>query len=287
MLKKFIKIYIEITNVCNLNCTFCPKTNRVPEFMSLDLFKKAVDEAKPLCKKISLHVMGEPTLHPKFNEIIKYAEKENVMIHLTTNGTNIVDKYESLINPIIQKINFSIHSLKNNLKKEEFEKKIDDILEFTKYAQEKRDDLIIIYRILNITDILNKDIIQIIEKSFNLKVEVNNNNKSSKLIKNTYTQYEGLFNWPRDNNKINSNTGYCHGLNTHIGILSNGTVVPCCLDNEGTINLGNIKDNTLIEILDSNKAITIKKGFQERKLIEKMCQKCTYINRLQRNKVKN
>ena len=69
--KRFKKVYVEITNICNLDCDFCAKTKRKPEHMPLKLFKKVLGEIKPLTDEITLHVMGEPLLHPKFEEIIQ------------------------------------------------------------------------------------------------------------------------------------------------------------------------------------------------------------------------
>ena len=275
-MKKFNKIYIEITNVCNLDCSFCPKTNRTPEFMSFELFKNVITQVKPLCKEITLHVMGEPTLHPQFKEFVNYAKKQDVTINLTTNGTKLSN---TLLNTAIKKINFSIHSIKNNFPKDN--NHLMKIIEFTK---QKRDDLIIIYRLWNINDTSNKEIFELLEKEFNIKIKNTDKKGSTELINNTYIQYDQSFEWPDTNKENNSNQGYCHGLSTHIGILSNGTVVPCCLDNQGRIPLGNIKDDKLIDILNSKRALNMKKGFCERKLVEEMCKKCTYINRLERNK---
>jgi radical SAM protein with 4Fe4S-binding SPASM domain len=277
MKKQFNKIYIEITNVCNLDCSFCPKTNRTPEFMSFELFKEIITQVKPLCKEITLHVMGEPTLHPQFKEFVNYAKEENVIINLTTNGTNLSS---TLLNTAIKKINFSIHSITDNFPKDNNQLK--KIIEFTK---QKRDDLIIIYRLWNINDTSNKEIFELLEKEFDIKINNPDKKGSTELINNTYIQYDWSFQWPDTNTENNSNNGYCHALSTHIGILSNGTVVPCCLDNQGNIALGNIKRDKLIDILTSKRALKMKKGFCERKLVEEMCKKCTYINRLERNKI--
>ena len=102
-MKQFNKIYIEITNVCNLDCSFCPKTNRTSEFMLFELFKNVITQVKPLCKEITLHVMGEPTLHPQFKKFVNYAKEKKVTINLTTNGTNLSS---TLLNTAIKKINF-------------------------------------------------------------------------------------------------------------------------------------------------------------------------------------
>ncbi|MDD3175484.1 MAG: radical SAM protein [Candidatus Nanoarchaeia archaeon] len=279
MKKRFKKIYIEITNVCNLNCNFCPKTSRTPEYMSESLYKKAIDESKQLAEEITLHVMGEPLLHPEIEKIIHYAQKQDVKINLTTNGI-LVHKYSQiLLNKTIKRINFSIHSLNENYSEEDARKHLTQIIDFTKLAQKERTDLIIVYRLWNINNSANKNILDIIQTEFNTTLKDEKNKIGIEIKPNLYINYDESFNWPNVKNEVKNQTGYCLGLKTHIGILSNGIVVPCCLDNDGNIPLGNIKNNTLNEILNSKKSQDILNGFKERKLIEDLCKRCSYIQK--------
>ncbi len=287
MRKRFKKIYIEITNVCNLDCSFCPKTSRKPEFMPLDLFQKTILEAKELAHEITLHIMGEPLIHPQIEEIIKLAEENEVPINLTTNGIFTKKYSKLLLNKTIRRVNFSIHGIKSNFSKEEQEKYLKEIIDFTKLAQETRDELIIIYRLWNINDNSNKDVINIIENEFDVKLEEESKKISMKIKNNAYIHYDNSFEWPDPKKEVRSEKGYCHGLSTHIGVLSNGTIVPCCLDHNCNIPLGNINKNTIVEILSHRRAQDMKKGFSERKLVEDMCKKCTFIKRLERNRDKN
>lgn len=284
MKKRFKKIYVEITNVCNLNCNFCPKTKRKAKFMDLKLFEKTIKEANPLCDEITLHLMGEPLIHPQIKEIIELANKENVKINLTTNGTLIEPHLNLLINKTIRRINFSIHGLKSNFTEEKGIEYLKKIIEFTKVAQEEREDLIIIFRLWNSHDSSNEIILKTIEEGFGIKLKDEVRKISSKIKNNSYIHYDNSFEWPSLKNNIRSEKGYCHGLSTHIGILSDGTIVPCCLDNDGNIPLGNIKENTILEVLNFERTKNMIKGFKERKLIENLCKRCTYIERLERNK---
>lgn len=287
MRKRFNKIYIEITNVCNLECHFCPKTKRSPTFMSFDLFKKTIQESKPLCNEVTFHVMGEPLIHPKIKEFIEYCEDQEVSINLTTNGTLIEDKFDLLLNKSIRRINFSIHGIKTNFSQEKQEEYLNKIMDFTKLAFDKREDLIIIYRLWNINDESNKKIINLIESSFDIQLEEHETKKiSTKIKNNSYIHYDNSFDWPDLNKKVFSTSGFCHGLSTHIGILADGSVVPCCLDNQGCIQLGNINDDSLNNILLSKRAVAMKKGFHEKRLVEDLCQRCTFIKRLEKNKIK-
>jgi len=291
MKKRFKKIYIEITNVCNLNCDFCPKTKRKLGFMSLDLFERALLESKPLAEEITLHLMGEPLLHPKINEIIKLAEQNDIRINLTTNATLTKKHSQLLLNKTIRRINFSVHSLKSNYSEEDQEKYLLEVIDFTKLARIERDDLVIIYRLWNIENSSNKKILNVIEREFDIvfnkskKLEVSNT-ISTKIKGNAYINYDTSFDWPDPKKEIRNETGYCHGLSTHIGILVDGTVVPCCLDNNGNIPLGNILDLSIEEILKLPRAKNMLNGFRNRKIVEDMCKKCTYLERLNRNKKK-
>ena len=89
---------------------------------------------------------------------------------------------------------------------------------------------------------------------------------------------DSLFEWPNIEHQKKIH-GFCLGLKSHIAILSDGSVVPCCLDADGQINLGNIFFQDLEEIIHSKKAIAIKKGFQQNKKVESLCQSCTFCIR--------
>ena len=89
---------------------------------------------------------------------------------------------------------------------------------------------------------------------------------------------DNLFQWP-DLNSAKKNNAFCHGLKTHIGILVDGTVVPCCLDGEGIINLGNIFEESLSNILNNNRTMNVIKGFENNKCVEELCSRCAFKNR--------
>jgi len=286
MKKRFKKIYIEITNVCNLDCNFCPKTTRKLSFMPYELFKKAILESKNLAEEITLHIMGEPLLHPDIEKIILFAQRESVRINLTTNATLVSKHQQLLLNQTIRRINFSVHGLKVNYSQEDQKRILYEVITFTKLAQEKRDDLIIIYRLWNINNESNRIILDQIQEEFDVKLKEGTKKISTKIKNNAYVHYDNSFDWPDPKAQIRSKRGYCHGLSTHIGILVDGTVVPCCLDNNGNIPLGNITTQKLVDILAGSRATVIKKGFQDRKIVEDLCKKCTYIKRLERNRDK-
>jgi len=275
--KKFKKIYIEITNSCNLSCSFCSKTKRSIKFMTKDEFEHILKEIYDKTNYIYLHVKGEPLLHPQIIDFLKLAEKYNLKVNLTTNGT----LFPKLVNKLkicksLHKINFSLHS-ENNIP-DYFESIFSNVEKLPK-------ETIIIYRIWTLKngnlDKKSTEIVERIKNYYNLEAETVEKIKTDKNIKISSTIYvdkDNEFDWPDINDNKNCN-GFCQALKTQIGILSDGTVVPCCLDSEGNIKLGNIYQERLDDILKKDKVQNIKKSFQDRKPIEKLCLNCTYKNR--------
>ena len=94
--------------------------------------------------------------------------------------------------------------------------------------------------------------------------------------------FDSRFDWPRLESPVQSTEGRCNGLIDHFAVHADGTVSPCCLDDQKIIQLGNIFDNDIKTILESDRATKIKNGFKNGKLIEELCQKCTYINRFKK-----
>ncbi|MFY9093259.1 SPASM domain-containing protein, partial [Aliarcobacter butzleri] len=106
-----------------------------------------------------------------------------------------------------------------------------------------------------------------------------NRPKNIRIDRKIFFNFDEYFNWPNLENKEVSKTGFCYGLDSHFGVLSNGDVVPCCLDKDAIINLGNIEDNSLKNILTSKRVKDIQNGFKKAILVEELCQKCEYRTR--------
>ncbi|MCB0348406.1 MAG: SPASM domain-containing protein, partial [Bdellovibrionales bacterium] len=148
-------------------------------------------------------------------------------------------------------------------------------------------DLYINYRLWNLQDtrgtsMKNIDMLKKIEDHFGVNTprNIEVTHKKSIPIKNRlYLHYDTEFIWPALHLPVLGTKGFCYGLKSHIGILVDGTVVPCCLDKEGNIPLGNINESSIDEILNSDRSLAIIKGFQQRKLVENLCQRCQYIER--------
>ena len=270
MKKRFKRIYIEITNACNLNCSFCPPTKRTKEYMNINDFKHILNEIKPFSDYVYLHVKGEPLMHSNLGEILSLCNESGIMVNITTNGTLIVDSKELLINGNVRQINISLHNDNEDIE--------NTILAAKEIANKA--NTIIQFRLWNLKSNQNNlNTIKMLENIFNIELKDEKEKISYKLADNIFLNFDYQFEWP-DITKSKMNTiGSCEGLKTQIGILVDGTVVPCCLDNDGDIPLGNLFDEDLEGILNKDRTKRIIEGFKNKRLVEPLCQKCNYTNK--------
>lgn len=279
-MKKFKKIYIEITNICNLNCSFCSKDNRIKESISLTKMEEVLNKINDYTDYVYLHVKGEPLLHPKLKEILDLCEKYHKKVNVTTNATLVKEKESILNHPAIRQINLSVHS---ENKKENY---LEEIFEVVDKLKNKN----IVYRFWTMeANNLPKESTDSVEKIINhyqLSPEIVEKLKKDTNIKinsHTYVNKANQFIWPDINNDYYKETGYCYALKDQLAILVDGTVVPCCLDSNGIINLGNIYNNDLSEIIGSSRYQEMRIGFCNRKVTEELCKHCSYKERFDIN----
>ena len=152
-------VYIEITNVCNLNCSFCPcgkdlseKSHGKRDFMSSELFERCISEASTVAETVYFHVLGEPTLHPGFGLFLKKLETTPLKLNLTTNGTTIARTGKLILaSPAVRQVNFSTHAYAE-LSHDAALAHLQDVLDFCKLANAERPDLYINLRLWNVGD---------------------------------------------------------------------------------------------------------------------------------------
>lgn len=286
---KFLRTYIEISNICNLQCTFCPEVEREKKILSTQNFSEILKKVLPYTEQICLHLMGEPLAHPDFPEILKICEDEGATVHLTTNGT-FLSKYGFdlfLKSKAIRQINFSIHSYKDNYPDKDIRPYLYDILLFSQMALTERPELYINFRLWNLIETTsmrneNQDIIdhicQFFQVPINEKVDVGNR-KSKNITGRIYFHFDSRFKWPSYSDPEQGDKGFCHALSQQIGIHADGTVIPCCLDKEAGIPLGNILTQDFDQILNSERLTRMREGFKKNILTEELCRKCTFIKR--------
>jgi len=266
MKKRFKKIYVEITNSCNLNCDFCIKNKRNKKFISISEFQVVLDKIKDYTDYLYFHILGEPLLHPKINELIDIANKE-FKVNITTNGY--------LINNIktnnIRQLNISLHSFDDKYKVH-LKEYLDNI--FNKI--ETLNNTYISLR-LWVKNKYNNKIIDYINERYNLDIDYNIEQYTinDKLFINNFHE----FIWPDLDNGYYNEEGTCYGLIDHIGVLADGTIIPCCLDSKGIINLGNIYMDNLKDILNSKRVLKMIEGFKNNKKCEELCKHCNFIEK--------
>lgn len=289
-MKKFKRAYIEITNVCNLSCSFCPKNKRKQEFMSKEFFEKILLQLKGHTEYINLHVMGEPLLHPNIDEFIDLCHEYGYKVNLTTNGTLIKKAKSKIINKkALRQINFSLHSFDANAHNEDISKYLQDIFDFTNEVKENSEHIVSL-RLWNLEEgkldesmnKKNRHILEKIENNFKMDYKIEEkllDNRGIKIHNKIYLNQATKFNWPGEQSSYSEDNGFCHALRDQVAILVDGTVVPCCLDSEGVISLGNLKDESFKDILNGKRACDLYDGFSNRKVVEELCKKCDYRRR--------
>jgi MoaA/NifB/PqqE/SkfB family radical SAM enzyme len=286
--RRFGKINIEISNICNLQCTFCPEVIRSKKTMKLDAFEHITKEIAPLTDQVTYHLMGDPLVHSKLDAFLEISARYNTPVFLVTNGTLLdANRSESLLHPILRQVNFSLHSFPDNFPDRDPGTYLARIFEYVDRALLRRPDLYLNFRLWNLESPTrfpeaNSRIREHIETHYKVKlpdrVDVRSK-KSFRIRDRLYVHYDTEFVWPDPELPLLGETGTCHGLRNHFGILVDGTVVPCCLDKEGRIPLGNILERPILEILESRKAKEILHGFLNRKLVDPLCQRCNYVTR--------
>jgi radical SAM protein with 4Fe4S-binding SPASM domain len=244
--------------------------------MDLSLFEKAARESLPLADQVYLHVMGEPLLHPDIARIIEFCASITLPVAVTTNGTLLAEKGEILLAQSVRQVNISLHAHDTQYIAEK-------ILPFVFRALDVRPDLYINLRLWDLDsfdDRSSEPVVQLLENNFNVTItrSASPDRKGQILRGRVYLHRDTVFAWPGSAD-TEETEGFCRGLGTHCAILADGTVVPCCLDREGTLALGSIARERLRDIISSPRAAAMKAGFDAGKLVEEQCRRCLFCRR--------
>ena len=272
----YSKAYVEITNICNKNCSFCPKTKRTPRRMSVEEFDKITSKLTGVTKYLYYHVMGEPTSHPQIGIFLKIANSKGFKSAITTNGSLLSTVGDTLIENGAYKVNISIHSFEGG-SIGDYEKYLENCFDFA--DKESKAGVLVILRLWNKggNEVLNVDIEQRLQKRF--PFEWKRSERGARIRDKLHLEYGERFVWPDMDATELGDKVFCYGLRDHFAILCDGTVVPCCLDHEGDIPIGNIFESDISEILGCGRAKAIKNGFDKRMASEELCRKCGYARR--------
>lgn len=257
--------------------------------MSLDKFEIINKELSTVTRELAYHVVGDPLVLSNLEEYLNISAKYKLKVNLTTTGYNLNEsQYETLTNSIIKQINFSVNSYNGNSHKKSLDEYLTPIFDFCKFAIEKHSEFFINLRIWNFDDKksakeFNKEVFQKAKEYFDIDLDIDQfyvaKPKNVRVARKVFFNFDDYFEWPSLENKFVSDKGFCYGLDSHIGILANGKVIPCCLDKDACVDLGNIFEDGLENILKSKRVKDIKDGFKNGIVVEELCQKCSYRTR--------
>lgn len=276
-MKPFRKIYVEISNRCNLRCSFCPGTARPLGAMSEEDFTRLLPKLRPYTDFLYFHLMGEPLCHPLLARFLILAGEAGFRVILTTNGTLLPRTREALLSaPALHKVNISLQAFEGSGMAMDFDAYLAGCFAFGQAAAGKT---IVCYRLWNLggQDSRNPEILRALEAYFPRPWV--RERRGIRLRDRVYLELGEKFDWPDLSAPQTGGEIRCYGLKDQLGILWDGTVVPCCLDHEGDIPLGNIFRQELGEILKSPRAEALRKGFQTGNPPEPLCRRCGYATR--------
>ena len=276
-MKRFRKIYVEISNKCNLSCAFCPGTRRGSCSMTERQFFSLLPKLRPYTDYLYFHILGEPLCHPRLGQFLEISQKQGFRVILTTNGTLLKKRQALLLDaPALHKIHISLHAFEANDLDTSFEDYLHDCIAFGKAAEGKK---IVVYRLWNEggQDAKNQEILEELHAAFpGIWVP---GRRGTAMGNKVFLEPGEKFDWPDLSALEYPGPFFCYGLRDQLGILADGTVVPCCLDHDGDIGLGNVFEEDLETILNSSRARAIYDGFSDGSASEALCRRCGYAQR--------
>ena len=272
----YSRVYVEITNQCNRNCSFCPGTSRQPGMMTMDAFGQVLQKLQGITQMLYFHLMGEPLTHPDLPEMIRAAKAEGFRSGITTNGTLLARRGKAMVEAGVYKVNISIHSFEQGAV-EEYTRYIDECLDFADYAS--RNGVLVVLRLWNQGSDDGRNDETLLRMARRFPQPWKEGPRGTRLQDRLYLEYGSRFRWPDLQEEDMGQQVFCYGLRDHFGILCDGTVVPCCLDHNGDIPLGSIFQQDIREILSSPRAKSMVEGFSCRRASEELCRKCGYARR--------
>ena len=272
----YSRVYVEITNICNMNCSFCHGHSRPLRQMTEEEYAHILKQLTGKTQYLYHHLMGEPLIHPELPKFIEMACQAGFRPMLTTNGTLLDRRGDELLIPGLHKVNISLHSFEG-AQQEDHQRYLRKIAEFADKAN--RLGILISLRLWNQGFDEGRNDIALETLKEILPGQWTENTRGYRIRDRLFLEWGERFDWPDQNAPDNGNRVYCHGLQDHFGILCDGTVVPCCLDSDGVIDLGNVFREELSDILASPRAKAIVEGFRQRKAPEDLCRRCGYARK--------
>lgn len=269
----YSKVYVEITNICNMACSFCHGHSRTPKRMTKEEFAYILNQLAGQTQYIYYHLMGEPLTHPDLPAFLQMAAQRGFKSVITTNGTLLQKRGLELIEAGLHKVNISVHSFEEG----DGTAYLSQVAAFADLASKA--GVLVSLRLWNkgCDDGKNESTESFLRQK--LPGEWQKNTRGYRIRDKIYLEYGDRFDWPDKTAEDRGAQVFCYGLRNQFGILCDGTVVPCCLDSDGVIALGNIFETDIPDILASDRAKAMARGFSCRKAAEDLCRRCGYAQR--------
>ena len=276
----YSRVYVEITNICNMHCSFCHGHSRPAKKMSLQEFCYILDQLTGQTQYIYYHLMGEPLTHPELPLFLRTAAQKGFRSVITTNGTLLKKRGHEMIAAGLHKVNISLHSFEED-NDAAYESYLKDVANFAVAASQA--GILIVFRLWNRggDSSRNQQAIRFLQEQ--IPGDWAENSRGLRIREKMYLEWGDRFQWPDKEAPVQGEKFFCYGMRDHFGILSDGTVVPCCLDSDGVIALGNIFTEDIARILSTDRAAAIAKGFEQRIATEDLCRRCSYAQRFVTN----
>ena len=270
------KVYIEITNICNMRCSFCHGHRRAPRRMTAEEFTCILDRLDGYTKYIYYHLMGEPLTHPQLPDFLRLAGERGFKSIITTNGTLLHQRGAEILSAGVHKVNLSLHSCEQGSEADHL-RYVGELAAFARQAAER--GTISVFRLWNRGHDDGKNDIAFDYLRETLPGEWAKNTHGIRIRDKIHIEWGERFAWPDLGAAVQGERFACYGLRDHFGILADGTVVPCCLDSDGVIALGNIFEEDLDTILHSSRAKAMVEAFVRGQACEALCRRCGYAQR--------
>lgn len=272
----YSRVYVEITNICNMNCSFCHGHSRPSRRMTLQEFSHILNQLTEQTKYIYYHLMGEPLTHPDLHLFLQTAARRGFQSVITTNGTLLEKRGRKILAARVHKVNISLHSFEGTDKRA-YQRYLSQVAAFADTASKA--GTIVVFRLWNRggDSSHNAETIRYLQSC--IAGDWAENSRGIRIRDKLYLEWGDRFQWPDKDAPIQGKEFFCYGMRDHFGILCDGTVVPCCLDSDGIITLGNIFTDSIADILATNRATAIAKGFERRTAAEDLCRRCAYAQR--------
>jgi radical SAM protein with 4Fe4S-binding SPASM domain len=272
----YSRAYVEITNICNMRCSFCHGHSRQPRRMTREEFAHILHQLQGQTGYVYYHLMGEPLTHPSLPEFLAMAREQGFKSVITTNGTLLHKVLPALLEAGLHKLSISLHSFEQD-DEETFRTYLSHVAKAAITAAEA--GTVVVLRLWNKGFDKGRNDLALEFLQSAIPGQWKENTRGFRIREKFYLEWGDRFQWPDKDAPIQGECVRCYGMVDHFGILCDGTVVPCCLDSDGVIALGNVFREELSDILNSPRAQAIAAGWQRRTPSEDLCRRCGYAQR--------